>query len=246
MKKNLLAALFLIFSNIPAMAALTVVQHGANRSTANSAQISITVTSTGSNNLLVAGTGNSDTRTVSSVSDGTNNFTQATSAAGTDATYQSDVWYLLKSISGKTTITVTFSGAASTFSKEVWFWEVSGFSSVVYDLGNNVTNGVQSGGSATGASVTTTGTTGFIVGIDKTQGSVTVNPKAGNEFTSGGDINSVSDAGCSLISSTAAAHQPVWTDNGTDFCSSTAAFKEGNHTNLINGVSVINGVSILR
>lgn len=228
----LIIFLLLMFSN--AFAALSVVQHtGIGLGTVSSG--SVTVTSTGSGNLLVVMLilGNTLPTTVTSVSDGANSFTQfpnaypAGSPQGTN-----DVWYLPQSVSGKTSITVNLTGAP-TFGWDIEFWEVSGFKSPLPDVAGIITNGAQLTGTATGAGVITTGTADFIVAGDNTSNAVTANPKAGNEFTSGGDIWG-GDGYCSLITTTAGFHQPAWTDNGNTFTSSTAAFRDPNTTHIYN------------
>lgn len=206
--------------------AVQLVQSAANTTTASANSIALTVSATGSGNLLVVAANNNGTRTVTGVSDGTNAFTQASGAAGTNSAKNTDIWYLLKSTAGMTTITVTFSGSSGTFTKDAWFWEVTGFHHVAFDTAGHVNSGAQSGGLASGASVTTTGGLDFIVGVDLTNFAVTSNPKLGNAFISGGYILSDNDAASSLISQSAASYQPVWTDNGTSFTSSTAAFRE--------------------
>ena len=227
----------LLLSPARASAALAVVQHKVNGSSANANTITITVTATGAGNLLVVGAGNAagppDT-TIASVSDGTNTFTHAPNSHAYDQIttgYDTDMYYLLSSTAGKTTITITFNGAAATYYKVAWFWEVSGFTSAQYDAGNNLPYGLGSGTTVTGAGVPTSSTTGFVAAIIVPQQRISTNPKAGNEFTSGGDISATPgfDGGVSLISSTAALHTPVWVDNtsGDSFVSSIAAFREG-------------------
>jgi len=108
----------------------------------------------------------------------------------------------------------------------------------VPDTASGVGPGVQAGGVATGAAVTTTSTNGFVVAIDVTQAHVTANPQAGNEFTFGGDITGNDNAFCSLNSTTAASHQPAWTDDGANFTSSTAAFKEAGHNSVLNNITI--------
>jgi hypothetical protein len=207
---------------------ITEVQHTSSFSQTSSVTSTVTVTSTGAGNLLVVGTSNAGARTVTGVSDGTNAFTQATGAAGTSTgtgSGYSDIWYLLSSSAGKTTITVTWSGAAGTFFKDIFFWEVNGLISPIFGSGNHINQGTQSGGTATGASVTTVLSQGFAVGVDSTNGAVSANPASGNAFTSGGNINATSDnAGCSLIVAAAGTYNPAWTDSGTVFASSTAVF----------------------
>lgn len=209
--------------------AISIVQHVAKAQAAGSSSIAITVAATSAGNLLVVIVGgNPNTVTISSVTDnatgGSNTYAQRSGARGTDASRFIDCWRSLSAAhGGATTITITGSGANV---EDAEFWEVSGFTTAGDDVAAVVNNGVQSGGTATGAAVTTTSTTGFIVAGDMTSAGVTANPKAGNEFTSGGDIDANSNAFCSLISTTAASHQPAWSDTGTSFTSNTVAFKE--------------------
>lgn len=203
----------------------TIVQKPGTLSTANANTVAVTVASTGAGNLLVLGSFNSDTRTVSSIADniGTNSYIQAASAAGTNGALKTDIWHCLSTSAGVTTITLTFLGAAGTFDKILWCYELSGFISPLFDLANN-NSGTSVGNSVPGASVTTTSIIGFILGLGYCWGGVVANPTGGNEFTSGSTTTG-SVGACSLLSSTAAAHAPAWT-NGSDgvYLSSVAAY----------------------
>src|SRR5258708_2666776 len=124
--------------------AITVTQHKTGSGAANANTQACTVTSTGLGKLIVVGVaGSHATDTVSSVTDnstGPPTYVQATSARGVDGTNSwTDVWYALSSKSGATTVTVTFS-ATNTNEKNVEVWEVSGFTTPVFDLANNVSN----------------------------------------------------------------------------------------------------------
>jgi hypothetical protein len=208
--------------------ALTVVQHVAG--TVASGDLLITIAATGAGNLLVCAAQNNAAADIVSVSDGTNNFTQFPSAKATAnaANRRMDIWYLPVSTSGATTITVHWTASGVARSGEVW--EVSGFSNPTTDGANVLNDGAGVGTTDTGAALTTTATTGFVVGavVSATGQTVTANPKAANEFTSGGDASTISGY-VSLISSSAAGHTPEWTMslNDTDFAASTVAFKEG-------------------
>jgi hypothetical protein len=208
---------------------ITEVQNKYSSSTANATTSTCTVTSTGAGNLLVVGLGSNAARTIVSVSDGTNSFTQATGtqAVNTNNNDNIDIWYLLSSSSGKTTITVTWSGAAGTFQKEIWFWEVSGLTSPTFLTGSHISSAVGTGNVNTGTSFTTTAPQGFSVGVYLTNsGNVTSNPAPGNPYGAGGVV--LSDAACSLIWSGAGTYTPAWTDAGTsNFCASTVAFISG-------------------
>lgn len=189
--------------------------------TANTTTAVITVTSTGAGNLIVIGAMNSDNRNVSSISDGTSNFTQAANAAGGSGAIKSDIWYLLSSNAGKTTFTVTFSGTSTT--KGISFWEISGTGAAVFDVGNRVNNGV--GATTESGPALTVVSPSFIAAIINTNGTITASPAAGNSFTSGGGINSFGDGSVSLITGSVGPHTPQWTDSGsTTFASSAAAF----------------------
>lgn len=207
--------------------AWAIVQKPGAYSAANATTVAVTLSSTSAGNLLVVGTYNSNTATVSSIVDniGTNVYVQATSALGTNSNRKTDVWHVLSTSAGVTTITVTFSGAAGTYDKCVWAYEISGVAAPVFDLANNST-GNSSGNAVPGGSVTTTGTTGFILGVAFCNGGVVASPAAGNEFTSGSTtVDSYSS--CSLLSSTAAAHAPAWTNNSDGaYVTSTSAYKE--------------------
>lgn len=207
--------------------ATSVTQHSLTSSAANATTVTATVTSTTAGTLLIFGCSNAGTRTVSGVTAGSDNALQCTGAASLAGALGSDVWYVLSGVGGVTSIVCTFSGAAGTFGKVLEVWEVSGLTGAAFDVAAKADT--QTGGANTcnGATVTTATTNGFVVGnLVVSTGTLTGNPKGGNEFTSGGDTGSVY-AYCSLISSTAAGHQPVWASSAVApvFCTSTGAFK---------------------
>jgi hypothetical protein len=219
--------------------ALAVVQHKTANNGIASTTLLITVTSTGTGNLLVAHGLSFDGTTphnISGVSDGTNNFTQFPSAAivGSGANFtgiDSDWWYLPASSSGKTTITITWSGSVTFREGEVW--EVSGFTTPATDgtANNTSAGGTASGTDATGPTLNTTGNPEFVAAAIGVGNSVSANPKAGNEFTAGGNdpgSGTAGDAWCSLITTTTGNHTPVWsvTTSGDVFITSMVGFKE--------------------
>jgi hypothetical protein len=217
--------------------AISVLHFNSGRDGANPGTntFALTVTSTTANKLLVVSIILFDAahRTLSGVSDGTNAFIQfpgaslVTSSGLLDGVTH-DVWYLppASNSGGKTTITLTSSGATSF--KEMAYWEVDGFTTPSPD-GNAATaaNKAGVGTTDTGETVTTTSLVGFIVASCGEANAVVTNPKAGNEFTSSGGIEGT-DGHVSLISTTATAHFPEWVSNtsGSTFCTVTAAFKE--------------------
>jgi hypothetical protein len=215
----------------PGLRLIAVVQHKVAHGTAGSTTQAVTVTATGAGNLLIAWvSGGDSTVTPTGVSDGTNSFTKFTGAAFSNPSgpsWESDLYYLLSSTSGKTTITGTWNGTGG--GKTILVWEVSGFTSPVTD-GASAQATQQTGvlTTDTGPALTTTGSTGFVVAGTLVTNSIIANPKVGNAFTDGGDIASSGDAGCSLISSGASTYTPEWTDasSGDAFQAFTAAFKE--------------------
>jgi hypothetical protein len=212
----------------------TVIQHKVNDSIVAGSTISVTVTSTTIGNLLVVGVAHiNNAVTVASVSDnasgGSNTYVQAAGAAAVISTggnpAATDLWYVLNATNGgATTVTVTLS--ASDAYRAIWVWEAHPTTTVVFDAAAHADNQTGSGTDNAGASVTTTAK-GFIVSLDAPLNSVVANPKAGNNFTSGGDIAANGPAGASLISTASGTYQAVWTDSasGDKYCSSTAAFK---------------------
>lgn len=199
--------------------ALTVVQHVTN-STGSTTALVTTVTATGSGNLLVCVVNGSGIPT--SVTDGTTNFQSFPDPNGGSGRWygSGNIYYLQKSQSGKTTITVNY-GSASNVDFELW--EVSGFTNPVPDTGTFLSSGSQSAGKATGSSVITY-VPGFLVAFDKTNSAAT---NVGNGFNSGGDQDLNGNCFCSLITTTGGTYTPVWTDTGSSFNSLTAAFREG-------------------
>lgn len=214
---------------------ITLVQHKHNSASAGSATLTVTVTGVTAGSLLVVGAATSSpgggvNTTVSSITDngGTpNTYVQTPSAQAADLTRGlTDVWSAKNALSGATTVTVTFSQTGG--EKNIWVWEVSGMdTSSPVDLAVGL-NTVTSSASPVGAAVTTTNANDFVVGIILPDAqAITVNPKAGNEFTAGGDITAVSEgAGASLIAASATTHTPQWDAAGlTSGVASTAAFK---------------------
>lgn len=207
--------------------------HQGTDSAANATTAQLTgITATLSGSLIVVGAANVGGRTVTGVTDNIGNaYTQATGAAGaaTAGTLGTDIWYRLSATSGVTSVTVTFSGAAGTFNKDVWVDEVTGFTTAALDVANALNEGSGSATTDTGAAVTTTAAAGFVAAVIATGSGILTNPKAGNEFSAGGDVvANTLNAMCALISASAATHTPAWTDFDTapSICGSTAAFKD--------------------
>lgn len=226
-----------------AASAITLIQHTVGYSAAVTDSVSVTIGPAGAGHLLVVGIVNDNHLTVSKVTDDrSNTYVQAANAFSVgNYGHRSDIWYVLSAKPGVTTITAVFnksSGAfPGTWDKTIFAFEVAGFTtSAKFDVANHTTYASSPGAPflpniGVGAPVTTTSDSGFIVGVISTNGLIQETPLAGNEFTSGGDLDSSPqfNASCSLISTSAGVHQPVWMDDyspgGTVYASSTAAFK---------------------
>lgn len=228
--KYLLTILLCLWS-IPAFSAINVFQHkGFGSSIANNS-ISVTFNPTGANDLIVVSLNIGGSPFISTMKDSSgNSYTQFPSASY--PSNQNYTYYIPHSTLGTTSITATFTGTDSGKS-EIEMWEVSGFFNAVPDVGNATITGVQSGGVATGLSLTTSGNYGFIVAADTTNGTVTGNPAGGNAFTSGGDILD-GEGFVSLVTSSTGTYNPAWTDSGSAFQNWEGAFMDNTTTAIQN------------
>lgn len=212
--------------------AATLRSHTVLDSVLNTATCIVTgITSTLQGSLIVVGAANVAGRTVTGVTDnlGTNTYVRATSAAAvsTTGTLGTDIWHCLGANAGVTSVTITYSGAAGTDNKDGWVDEVTGFTTAGFDLANHVDNQTSAANVDSSAAITTTSTNGFAMAVVAVTTLTTANPKVGNEFSAGGDIAAnTTNAACALISSTAASHQAQWSDAGSNYCASIAAYKE--------------------
>lgn len=208
--------------------AIAVVQHVGNSTAVSSNTCISTIVSSTNNVLIIAVMKNGSSDSVTSVTDNQlNTYVQATSAKRTNIATV-DIWYCLNATAGVTTITTNW-GIIDTVTRSNEVWEISGIITPAFDLANNA-GATGAANVITGASVTTTGTSGIIVAnLVVFSGTVTVNPAAGNTFTDGGDINNGNIVGnVSKISSSASAQNAAW---GTSAAAATninsvAAFKE--------------------
>lgn len=216
-------------------AAVVLSSHTSAFSNANVATVAVTIPATSTGDLIIVGACNSNNHLVTGVTDNLSptpqNYSQATGCASVNATngQRSDIWYFLSSGSGVTSVTATYD-TADVAEKTIFVHVVSGMTGTAFDAGNGVSNGTSGAGTdCTGATVTTSTTTGYAFGVIAVGvNGIGTNPKTGNEFNAGGDINPTTlDAACGLIYSTATTHTPVWTSLGVAelFAASTAAFK---------------------
>lgn len=212
----------------------SLVQHKVGETALNQATVDITVTSTGAGNIMVVSGLNTGTLSITGVADnatgGSSSYSLVSgSVFNGNANDKGEVWWAPLLKAGATTVTITFS-AADTSIKDGFADEVSGLVNPAVDAVAILNNQVGAGTTDAGPTVNTSTSDGFALGVVTTSGGIATNPKAGNEFTAGGDIQvTTGNAACSLISTSAAAHQPVWLDgaSGATYGAVTVAFKSG-------------------
>jgi hypothetical protein len=160
-------------------------------------------------------------------------FSNATTT-GTSGQGASAIWDTLSGPAGApTTLDVVTSGTVANL--EFAYWEVAKGSGGGWSADTNTTSAKKQNASvasstATGGSVTSTGAADFCAAIVTVSGGITVNPKAGNEFIYAGAgtaplFSATGDAAASLLTTTAGAHTPTWTDASGTFNSSMACIK---------------------
>lgn len=217
-------------------ATFTIIQHQLTETASTVSSLALTglAPSTAGNTNLVC-FGNSGVATSVSVTDnatgGSNTYTHETSADSITIAGPGILTYCYDSIStargGATQVTATISATEPYML--VGFFEIHKSSgSVTFDAGGGVSSGVGVGTAVSGASVTTTGPTGFVAAmVIVNNGPITANPAGGNAFISGGDLSADGNAQASLLSLSATGHQPVWTDSASadDFAASTVSYK---------------------
>lgn len=208
--------------------AIAIVQHTNGQITGATPQ-SLTITATGSGNLLVAAVLVVGT-TPSSISDGTSTFTQFPSAritaSGTFVGVVTDWYYLTSSNSGKTAISLTC--AATTDFAEMEVWEISGITpaNVATDgTNNNTTGGGTASGTTASGTITTTGSVGVALAQFGASDHFT-GAAGGNQFTDA--VDTPGDGWAAKISSAAATYTASLTDatSGDTFLVSLVAFKD--------------------
>lgn len=208
----------------------TVVQSQYARTVASSNTATVTVTATGAGNLLVVVAADQDARTITAVSDGTNAFTQATGAAASNggSNGRADIWYLLSSTAGKTTITVTFSGVSTT--KDVYFLELSG-NGLAFQLA--ATTGAANKAATEAGTALTNTAPGLVIGVVVTNGSITASPAATNTQFTNGTIGTGGGSAIAWLMGGVSTYTPSWNDSvtsGAAYANSTAAFTVGGNT----------------
>jgi hypothetical protein len=227
----------LIALSAPCFGAIAIIQHVHSTSIDKGSTVTCQLSSTGAGRNIIVGaavTGQFGVGVVSVTDNQGNIYTQAPGSRGSMGSYVSEIWHSLGTVAGVTNVSVAFFvppppvPETDGYNKMCFAYEVSG--AVTFDTAAKLSSQLCVGNLCTGASVTTATTTGFVLGvIVVVMDPIDQSPNAGNEFTSGGEIDSMGvGAAASLISSTAASHQPVWHISAVPeaFCTSTAAYRQ--------------------
>jgi len=180
------------------------------------ASVSVTLSSTGSNAIIVTTLGSSSSFTITD--NKSNTYLQVPGAAASVANPEfSDIWYCLTCTSGVTSVTVTTTGATPFVAAGVY--EVTNL--VALDNGQNLSNGTCVSGSCTGPSITANFPDFLIATGDSDNGFSAVGSPWTFSALAGGDSQNAF-----IINSSTGAFQPVFTSVGsTVFMVSAAAFK---------------------
>jgi len=207
--------------------AFTVVQHKKNDiASGGQTTLSVTVTSTGAGNrIIVAFCGVGAADPITSITGG-GTYTQVASSLATDATGGTFavLWQNTNVSGGVTTIMINFSSTGFPFAE---VWEISG-TGIAADGAPIVKNNGATSTTPTGNTMTPTTTSSFLAAIVVPALHITVNPSAGNAFTSGGDIGANTfAAGCSLITTSTSGQTPQWDQSASGtYAVSSAIWKE--------------------
>jgi hypothetical protein len=205
--------------------ALSQVQHKTGTINTSGNTVVVTVAATGSANLIIVGCLGTASDTITGVADSAGStYVQAASARALSAGGRfTDVWYCKSSLSGATTVTVTY-GTTGTNRREAYVHEVSGAdTSSPFDAKGTSTD---TGGASplSGAAVTTVAANTYILAIIRTSGSTT--GVAGGGFTA--DDFSLAGAAEHDIVSSQGTYTPTFATSAstTDDAYSTVSFKQ--------------------
>ncbi len=183
------------------------------------ASVVVPISPTNAGDLLVVGTGSwgSGMPVVGVTDDQNNNYVSA-NARATSTSGSSEVWYVISSIAGATSVTVTFAGATN---PEAWFFELGGMDPTnPLDIFETVNDGTVSDPIA-GPVVTTRTPHSFVISIELAPDSVGAvqSPFVELEIQDG-------DNAAYMITTAIGSYGAVWQDsNSGAFNSTTAAFK---------------------
>lgn len=240
---KLILALLLFCS--PAFATWTLTQVK-DTTTCNGTTCAVTVTSTGSAHLLVAGIlPQTTSTTITGVTAGacTGSWTHAASTNTTGV----DLYYCLNSVSGQTSITITGSGSIGTGAGIAIIWEAaSSLGTIAVDSGATP-SGIKSDTTCTacaGVTLTLSGNNDFIAGLANCGG--TCSNLVGTGFTN--DLsNPGSDGVMHGITSASLTAPTTWTQTSGTLICNAAAFQEtgaaGTGNSMLGGPGMVGGPS---
>jgi hypothetical protein len=170
---------------------------------------------------------------VDNAPDGSSIYVQVPNAVATNAGagLTCDIWYTANSHQKATAITVTLGGNTPNV---LWIFEVQimNSSSPLQEVG--IVNDGAATTTIVGASVITSNALDFIANVTLVNDTIT-NITAGNNFTIG-DIEQ-GHASAYLITSQKGTYNPAFDAFLSDFCSSTASFREAPHSIDVRGIS---------
>lgn len=172
----------------------TFVQSAGNDASGSGTSLAVTVSATGSGNLLVlVAKSEVGGNTTVTASDGTSSFTAGRKVIQTGADLIEQVLYLLSSNSGKTSITVTWAAARSFRRVRVMEYSATGAFSADVDAGTTYDGGA---GSVDSGNVTTTGSDELCFGAygeanGATPSSPLINGAAADHTESGGGFTTL-------------------------------------------------------
>ncbi len=140
--KRILPLLFVWLFTCPAWATFTLVQHTFNNACATGTTCTVTVSSTGTGNVLIgAFTYQGSGKSLTSVTGG-GTWSHCANCVGAGAANSSDIYYTLASVSGATSIVFNYTSTSSTLAVcEVFEYSFSA-KAVALDTSNNIVNAI--------------------------------------------------------------------------------------------------------
>lgn len=206
--------LSLLLLSTSAIASSAVVQHkhgDTSGGSASSLTVTITSTTAGNNLYFELNVGGSPFLTYCKSNTG---LIFTVHNQGSNPSNQTYAGVLINIPSGLTSVVCTFTGTDNT-SSALEVWEVSGQNHATPIYGVSTLTAVRSSNVDTGNGSWAYGSNGFIM-AEVNGGTITSNPKSGNEFTCGGDIVESKFGFVSLCNPTPGLHTPQWSDSGAN------------------------------
>lgn len=182
----------------------------------------LTVTSTGSGNLIAVALMFNGTTSVSGITDNAGNAYVSAGARTSSGANSVEIWYVKSSVAGATLITPRFVGSPT--SVEMTEWEVSGVLNIPLDAVNTAVGTVTA--NTVGPAVTTTHNGDFIISVLMALDTILTSITSGNNFTN--DFLTLGNGWAHITSNanTAGKQQASWSTSAPkgSYCASTVAF----------------------